>query len=138
MTINWSELQGGKYLNAKNLPNGRLVLTITSVVVEDIGTPAVPKAVVYGEEDERGLVLNATRRSVLREALGDDDARWIGRRLLITIGKAMFQGKSVDSLVVKVFPQTIKKAQSPVKVVEDQTDETPAPDDPDWETADEA
>src|SRR5437870_359595 len=114
MTINWSELEGGKYLNAKNLPNGRLVLTITSVVVEEIGTPAVPKAVVYGKEDERGLVLNATRRSVLREALGDDDARWIERKLLVTVGKAMFQGKSVDSLVVKVAPAAVKKAQTSV------------------------
>jgi hypothetical protein len=102
--------------------------------VEHIGTPPVAKAVVYGREDERGLVLNATRRGFSGKnsatttrggSAPHSHHDWAGA----------VSGTSVDTLAVKVLPPSAAKAPKPVPAppVEE---EAPLPDDPDWETAD--
>ena len=144
MAIDWAKHENATYFNAKNV-TGPMDLTIAEVVEELVGIGADQelKVCVYVVEDERNLVLNVDRREALRDLFGDNTDDWKGGRFRLVVGRATFQGKAVKALFVEPIPtkpprggiRAARPAPEP-KPAPEAVDETPAPDSPDWETAD--
>jgi hypothetical protein len=134
MAIDWRKHEKAKYFNAKNLV-GALDLTIAGVVEEmvGIGAEAEEKVVVYAREDERGVVLNVSRREALRDLFGHDTDKWIGRRFRLAPGRATFQGKAVKALFVEAVPGVGQSASRPQQMPAPPFGDVPPPDADDWE-----
>lgn len=82
-----------------------LVLTIKSVgEKENVGKPDAPdmKHVMYFEETEQGLTLNATRISQAVDIFGsNDDAVWIGKQVGLILDPNVKMGtKKVGGIAI--------------------------------------
>jgi hypothetical protein len=62
------------------------------------------KLVLWFTNEDRGLVLNKTNRTVLRDAFGDDTAAWVGKVIVVYPDTTPFGGKIVPCLRVRILP----------------------------------
>lgn len=94
-----SETFGSKFYKAEDFTKKGTVLTITEVISVKVGTDERMVA-LFEEPDSKGLPLNKTNGLVLGEAFGDETDDWGGKKIRVTQGKTMYQGKSVPCIVV--------------------------------------
>lgn len=98
-----SQSYGGQWMKSADVPMPRGIrTTITEVTEEEIGrgTERKTKLVAWLKGQDKGLVLNKTNGTALAEIYGDETDDWAGKRIVLTVGKALFEGKKVDSIMV--------------------------------------
>jgi hypothetical protein len=111
----WDELYPGRFLKAGQLGDRKPTLTIASVDVErmldDKGQEKV-KGVITFKEIAYQLAMNKTNGLVLREVLGRDLGKWIGRRVTLYRG-AVESGSQRGEPAVRVwgFPELERDRQ---------------------------
>ena len=100
-----SEFDNSKYMNAVNAQeNVGKTLTIYEVKMEIVRDNQ--KMVIEFESIERPLIANKTNRTSLIYAFGDDTEEWIGKKVVLRVGEAEFDGRVVPS--IKLEPVTNK------------------------------
>jgi hypothetical protein len=98
-----NDLFPSKYYNSQDVRRGPFLLTIDFVRMESIGQGASKqeKAVIYFKEtNSKQLVLTS-----------DETEEWGGVQIVFEAGKTQFQGKLVDTVVIKA-PRTSKRAET--------------------------
>lgn len=93
-----------QYLKAADLQGKTAKVTISHVVMEDIGSDNKP--VLYFAGKEKGLVLNKTNANNIAFAYGDDTDGWEGGSLELFSTMVDFQGRSVEAVRVRVPPRS--------------------------------
>jgi hypothetical protein len=89
------------YLKASDFQGKRSVMTIESVVIENIGDEDKP--IVYFNEAELGLVLNKTNANMISEiAKSEETDNWLGIKIILYSTRVDFQGRRVDAIRVDV------------------------------------
>lgn len=104
--MQWSELFPRNYLNATDIPPGGIAGQILQIILEDVagnGKAGDHKPVLYLSDLDKGIVVNKTNGTILRECFGDTVEAAIGKYLQVRQGKVMFSGKLVPS--VMLIPQ---------------------------------
>jgi hypothetical protein len=111
---------GSKFLSASDIKSvgGKKRARIGGVEVAELrqdsgGTRR--KFVVHFEGLDKGLVLNVTNASVLRDALGKDARRWVGADIGILVEPVTFGSKRVDGLRLRVLAKPTTAAPAPAK-----------------------
>jgi len=80
-------------------------LTIKQAVVEDVKA-GERKIVLSYEETEKQLVLNKSNANALEELFKKPKyAEWVGEKMQIIRGKALWKGKQVNSMFVAKVPE---------------------------------
>lgn len=87
------------YLKNTDFTGKRAVMTIESVVIENIGDEDKP--VAYFTESKLGLVLNKTNANMIAEiAKSEETDNWIGVKIILYSTKVDYQGRRVDAIRV--------------------------------------
>lgn len=86
---------------------GGYILTIRDVTEEELRDSAsgkmIPKCVVWFEECEKGLVLNATNNNTVMTFFGEESDDWLGKRIALTTAQTTDrQGNPVMGIRVKM------------------------------------
>lgn len=113
------ELHSTKYLKQEDFPEPVLA-TVRTVTKENVSLPTQPKkerGVMYFEEYEKGMVLNATNLKRAEKFLGSDETDdWVGKKIVIYVDEDVeFGGEIVGGLRLKAYRQA---AKVPIKQVE--------------------
>lgn len=108
-----SKFYKSPYFKASEL-DAPVTLTIKDAVSEMIGQgkDAELKLVVYFREDSRGYIPNKTAYRTVKDAWGTDSDDWVGRKIVLYPGEAMFGGEPVPSIKVRMpqpKPATVAK-----------------------------
>ena len=98
-----SESFAGKFLNAADLPQPR-VLTMATVVSETIGEEKSSKPVLRFREEQRGLVLNKVNSLEIARYFGDDTGGWAGQQIELFSTITFFNGRQVPCVRVRRPP----------------------------------
>ncbi|MDA2926321.1 hypothetical protein MYX78_03645 [Acidobacteria bacterium AH-259-G07] len=88
------------YLKSQDLADGDLILTINSVEAEEFQEKK--KAVVYFEENEKGLILNRTNANAIAQLYGDVIADWPGERIQLFATQVDFRGNQTLAIRVRL------------------------------------
>ncbi len=93
-----------RFLRATDLPRGQFIrATIASVEVESVDQDTgEAKPVLRFAGKSKGLVLNQVNAATLSQAYGDDPDAWIGRPLLMFVDNALFKGRPVPAIRMKI------------------------------------
>jgi hypothetical protein len=91
-----SEIYGGRYLNAANVPVIPQEWQIESVVMDT----KLGKIAIALEGSGKEVMLNKTNALMIAEVLGDDSDDWPGGFVTLKRGKTLYQGKRVDCIQV--------------------------------------
>jgi hypothetical protein len=98
-----------KYLRAADLDGRQITVEIANVELEEVGTGEEPKPVLYFQGKAKGVVLNKTNAHTISAVYGDDTDDWIGQGVTLFSAHVDFQGRSVESIRVKIPPRKIEK-----------------------------
>jgi hypothetical protein len=98
------------YLKAADLQGRNVTVQIDRVELDEIGGEHKP--ILYFIGKEKGIVLNKTNANTLAAAYGDDTDNWHGGDVTLFSMMVDFQGKSVESIRVKVPPRMPAKQGS--------------------------
>ena len=109
--MNFDAMFPSKYLRASDLGTEPRNARIESIETEKMGD-GEHKPVLYFRGSDKGLVLNKTNGSVIKDLYGSDTEDWIGKPIALVASTTDFQGKVVDCIRLR-FP-TEKKAKEPV------------------------
>jgi hypothetical protein len=88
------------YLRANDLEDDMTTMTIDRVEIDSFQDGEKP--VLYFTGEDRGLVMNRTNAKVVSDAYGPETDSWTGRPLMLFSSPVEFQGKTVDSIRVKI------------------------------------
>ena len=88
------------YLKAADLDGRELTVTISEVVMMDVGDEEKP--VIYFTGSDKGLVANKTNAFEIADSYGEETESWSGRQITLYTTKVPFQGKLVDAIRVRV------------------------------------
>jgi hypothetical protein len=91
------------------------ILTIRSVAVE-VMNDGQTKAILYFQEKPKGVVLNATKKALLKASFGDTD-NWAGKKVRLSLDPSVMMG---TQMVGGIKLECSKGKAEPVKA-------TPAP-----------
>ncbi len=98
-----------KYFTAADIVStGPKLVVVDRIGPEMVGTEEKQeKYVAYFQGEEKGLVLNATKWSVMESLYGEESDGWIGKEIVMFPDKTRFGGKIVDciSLRARRYPQ---------------------------------
>lgn len=111
------ELTTSKFLKAADFPEPAL-LTIRDVTKENVAKPNEPKkerGVMFFDEREKGLVLNATNLKRAANACGSDDTDdWKGKKIVVYYDENVeFGGDIVGGLRLRAPKSSPKPALKP-------------------------
>lgn len=99
-----SEAFPSKYLKAADLHGRRVVVTIDSLEMANIGDDT-DKLVVYFKGKDKGVVLNVTNANMIAEIAGTEETdEWLGKQIVLYSTKVDFQGRRVDAIRVDYPP----------------------------------
>jgi hypothetical protein len=90
----------GQFLKAGDF-DGPQVLTMRKVYNERIGQDKTEKPVLYFQDLDQGLVLNATNGKTIAELYGWETREWDGKTIEVYPTQTDFGGKTVDCLRVR-------------------------------------
>lgn len=96
--------QFGSYLKTEDLQGRRVPVTISKVVVEQVGDEdkGERKLIAYFAGANKSLVLNKTRCEVLAALTGTEDYEfWRGARIVLAPGTTLFQGRRVGCINIE-------------------------------------
>jgi hypothetical protein len=120
-----NELYGSKYLGAADLGEKKVRTRIAKIRKEAMqqqgGGKERVKFVLYFTTLDKSLVLNATNKNVLVDALGRDPASWVNAEVGLYTVDTAYQGKSMRGVRLKVLsaPKAAPKLKvNPVEVEE--------------------
>lgn len=129
--MDMQDFLGSNYLKASDYPTPAL-LTVVSVLQEEVGQDKETKVVMYFQSTPKGLILNKTNIGNMIDITSSSDSdHWIGKKVVLyTDSEVRFQGKRTPALRVRApKPQAPQRNAPPVAapVVPDpvQTDEIP-------------
>jgi hypothetical protein len=94
-----------EFLRAPDLQGRTVKVVIDRVEFRDIGSDNKPVAFFFGKK--RGLVLNKTNSLEIANYYGDETDHWQGREIEIYPTKALYQGRQVDAIRVRI-PRTVQ------------------------------
>lgn len=100
---------GSRYLSAGDILalGGKKRAKIAEVEMEDLrqdnSSGTRRKFVLYFEQIDKGMVVNQTNASTLRDALGKDPAKWIGTDVGLYVEQVTFGNKRVPGLRLRVL-----------------------------------
>lgn len=97
-----SDLYKSRFLNAEDLGNRTIEVTIADVQEEEIGDKS--PLVLYFKGKDKQLVLNKTNALAVIELLGDDTDDWTGKTIKLKTEGVQYQGKRVRAVRV-VIPE---------------------------------
>jgi hypothetical protein len=129
-----AECYGSKYLGAVDIGNRKIRTRIAKITKELMpsrdGKPARNKFVLYLANLNKPLVLNATNKNRLVDALGAKPAGWINAEIGILAEDTQFGGKATKGLRLKVIsaPKAAAKATAKPASKPAATEELPWPD----------
>jgi hypothetical protein len=117
--MNFDAMFPSNYARASDL-NGPRTLQIAGIETEKMGDGEM-KPVLYFVHATKGLVLNKTNGTVLKELYGSDTDNWIGKPITLIAATTDFQGKVVDcirlrppkSAVASAAAEAVVKANEP-------------------------
>ena len=104
MTLAKEDFFPERLWKAESVPPKGVVLTIKHVEEERLGIDRELRAVLYFEEDHRGLPLSKTRWLSLENFAGGNPARWPGHRVLLRTAEITFKGRPVLSIHIAPAP----------------------------------
>lgn len=84
------------YLKATDIGDATPTVTIKEVVMEKLGEDTRP--VMYFVGKDKGVVLNKTNATNIREAYGADTDEWTGKKVTLFTAWVDFQGRSVEAI----------------------------------------
>jgi hypothetical protein len=93
-----------KWLKSGDVEEDDLILTISRVVMEDIGQGEnqETKPVLYFDETEKGMVLNKTNAETISRLHTPETDNWIGKKITIFATEVDFAGKQTLALRVRM------------------------------------
>jgi hypothetical protein len=101
--MNISKAYPSNYLKASDIESENLVLTIAGIAMESVGQEKEQKPVLYFQEIEKGVVLNKTNANTISQVLGTPETdNWIGQKIALYAAEVEFQGKTVESIRVRL------------------------------------
>lgn len=100
------------YLKASDIGDAQPTVTIKDVVMEKLGEDTRP--VLYFSGKEKGIVLNKTNATNIREAYGPDTEEWTGKKVVLFTAWVDFQGRSVEAIRIRPA-RASEPAREPVK-----------------------
>lgn len=110
--MNINEAFPSNYLKATDLQGREVTVTISNVVMEQLGSDR--RMVIYFQGKEKGMVCNKTNASNIALAHGEDTDNWLGKQVTLFAAWVDFQGKSVQGLRVKpATPTPAPRPQAP-------------------------
>lgn len=112
-----TELTSSKFLKGSDFEEPALC-TIKDVTKENVAKPNEPKkerGVMYFEEYEKGLVMNATNLKRAAAALGSEDTDdWLGKKIVVYYDENVEFGGDIVGGVRLRAPKTKPAAESPI------------------------
>ena len=99
-----NEFFPSKWLSAESFGDKKVVTKIKSVSTESLQSDEDKKLVLFFEDENltKGMILNRTNFSRLKEELGAETDHWIGRYVELYTIQTDFRGKEVPALRLKV------------------------------------
>jgi hypothetical protein len=97
---------GSKYLSAADVGDRKIRDRLAKIRKEELrqdGGKTRKKFVLYFDGIDKGMVLNATNKQTLVDALGTKPADWIGAQIGIFATPVQFAGKTVQGLRLRVL-----------------------------------
>lgn len=93
----------GTYFKAADILDGDVTLTIGSVTREPVGDEKEEKTVITFNDEDKKLVVNATKWDAMEAMTGEHDEtnKWIGKTIVLTTGKTKYGGKPVDCILIR-------------------------------------
>lgn len=104
------------YLKAADIGEAKPTVTIKEVVMETLGEDRRP--VLYFVGKDKGIVLNKTNATNIREAYGPDTDDWTGKKVTLFTTWVDFQGRSVEAIRIrpaKAGPVTVTSGPQETK-----------------------
>jgi hypothetical protein len=99
-----------KWLKASDLGTRRVTVRMSHVKVEEVGQKKEKRPVLYFKGTDKGLVLNVTNATMIKEVTGSHETDdWHGRQILLYVTKVEYGGKRVDGIRVD-YPEAPKSA----------------------------
>jgi hypothetical protein len=98
-----SKIFPSKYVKAADLQGRPFIVTISRLILEDMGHGAEKerKPVLYFENASKGLVLNRTNAMIIAALYGDETDQWRGQRITIYPTKVRAFGAMQDAIRVR-------------------------------------
>ena len=92
------------YLACAELEGQELSLVIVRLEMEEFMNEGkkVHKPVLYFQNEEKGFVVNKTNWEIIASHYGEDSDDWLGKEIILTPSTALFGGKTVPSIRVRV------------------------------------
>jgi hypothetical protein len=90
-----------RFFKAEVLPAEGLRVVIDDMQSMQLGEQKEDKYVLFFEDQQKGLVLNITRWTVIEEAYGDSD-NWRGRPIVLYPDKTRLGGKQVPCVGIRI------------------------------------
>jgi O-glycosyl hydrolase len=108
-----------KYMNASDVEDGDITLTVKAVKQEMVGSGANAsnKWVVQFRETDKRLIISKTHGAAIVKQLGDDSDFWTGQSLTFTLSTTSFGSETVPCVRIRPRPAAPKTAKAAPKVV---------------------
>lgn len=121
-----SQLFPSKYVKASDLEGRNVTLTITRLVIEEMGhgTEKEQKPVLYFQKATKGLVLNRTNAMIISALYGDESNDWAGKRITIYPTRVKAFGTTQDCIRVREEIPAQPRPQPQQTVEEAQIDDS--------------
>lgn len=106
-----SDFFDSPYFTGRDLVDRQFEATIKRVEKEMVGNEGErrSKAVLYFEEDPKGLVFNSTNWDTVEAAYGLDVEAWIGKRVILYGTEVQFKNQTVPGIRIRI-PKASSKA----------------------------
>lgn len=98
---NVNDIYQSNYLTAADLQGKEPTVTITQVEIAKMNDGQA-KLCIYVNNKPKGIVLNKTNARAIAALYGDEDSRWIGKKVKLVVVWTDFQGKPVQA--IRVIP----------------------------------
>jgi hypothetical protein len=103
-----------KYLKAADLGGREVVVQIDRVEIEPVGRQKEIKPVLYFAGKEKGLILNKTNSSKIKQIIGSPETDdWSGCKIKLYATETEFEGETVDTIRIKAAGPAEKPAPKP-------------------------
>ena len=105
-----------RWLKASDIPEQGLILTMSSVTMESIGTDGdQEKPALHFRDYEKALTLNTTNADTLKDLYGPETDAWGGQKVVLFIDhNVMYKGKKIDGVRVQAVVAQAAIAATPV------------------------
>lgn len=104
MATHWKSLTDREYIFAFDLKGMDVTVTIAKVVAGELtstGGRKTKKPVVFFEDKEKGLALNATNAKTIATLYGNYVEKWIGQTITIYPTTTTMGGETVECIRVR-------------------------------------